>query len=40
MDTGACYEVKECAEIPFRKNKKIKGEELAVLEEKMDAKKC
>ena len=36
MDTGACYGVRECAEIAFRKNKMMKGGELAVLEEKMD----
>lgn len=40
MDTGACYRVKECAEIAFRKNKNIKEEELTVLEEKMDTKIC
>ena len=33
-DTGACYVVKKCAEIVFRKGKIIKGEGLAVLEEK------
>ena len=37
IDTGACYGVKKCAEIVFRKSKMIKGEGLAVLEEKMDA---
>ena len=37
MDTGACYGVNKCAEIVFRKNKIIKGEGLAVLEEKIDA---
>ena len=37
MDTGAYYGVKKCAEIVFRKGKMIKGEGLAVLEEKMDA---
>ena len=37
MDTGVGYEVKKCAEIVFRKDKMIKGGELAVLEEKMDA---
>ena len=37
IDTGACYRVKKCAEIVFRKSKMIKGEGLAVLEEKMDA---
>ena len=36
MDTGACCGVKKCAEIVFRKSKMIKGEGLAVLEEKMD----
>ena len=33
VDTGACYGVKKCAEIVFRKGKMIKGEG----EEKMDA---
>ena len=37
MDTGACYGVKKCAEIVFRKGKIIKGEGMAVLEEKVDA---
>ena len=37
MDTGACYRIKKYAEIVFRKGKMIKGEGLAVLEEKMDA---
>ena len=37
MDTGACYGVKKCAEIVFRKGKMVKGEGLSVLEEKMDA---
>ena len=37
LDTGACYEVKKCAEIVFKKGKMIEREELAVLEEKMDA---
>ena len=37
MNTGACYGVKKCAEIIFRKGKMIKGEGLAVLGEKMDA---
>ena len=37
MDTGECYGVKKCAEIVFSKGKIIKGEGLAVLEEKMDA---
>ena len=34
IDTGACYGVKKCAEIVFRKGKIIKGEGLVVLEEK------
>ena len=39
MDTGACKGVKdaECAEIVYRKDKMIRGEGQAVLEEKMDA---
>ena len=37
MDTGACYGVKKCAEIVFKKGKMIKGEGLTVLEEKMKA---
>ena len=37
MDIGACYRVKKCAEIVFRKGNLIKVEGLAVLEEKMDA---
>ena len=37
MDTGVCYRVKKCAEIVFRKGKMIKGEGLAVSEEKMVA---
>ena len=37
MGTGACYGVKKCEEIVFRKGKMIKGEGLAVLEENMDA---
>ena len=37
MDTGACYGVKKCAEIVFRRGKMIKGEGLTVLEEKMEA---
>ena len=37
MDTGVCYGVKKCGDIVFRKGKMIKGEGLAVLEEKMDA---
>ena len=37
MNTGACYGVKKCTEIVFRKGKMVKGEGLAVLEEKMKA---
>ena len=37
MDTGACYGVKKCAEIVFKKGKMIKGEGLTVLEERMEA---
>ena len=37
MDTGACYGVKKCAEIVFKKGKMIKGEGSTVLEEKMKA---
>ena len=37
MNTGACYGVKKCVEIIFRKGKTIKGEGLAVFGEKMDA---
>ena len=37
MDIGACYGVKKCAEIVFRKGKMVKGEGLSVLEEKMKA---
>ena len=37
MDTGACYGVKKCAEIVFKKGKMIKVEGLTVLEEKMKA---
>ena len=37
MDTGACYGVKKCAEVVFKKGKMIKGEGLTVLEEKMKA---
>ena len=36
MDTGACYGVKKCADILFRKGNIIKEEEWAVLEEKLD----
>ena len=28
MDTGACYGVKKCAEVVFRRGKMIKGEGL------------
>ena len=37
MHTGVCYGLTESPEIAFRKSKMIKGEELAVLGEKMDA---
>ena len=37
MDTGACYGVKKCAEIVFRKDKMVKGEGLMVLEDKTKA---
>ena len=37
MDTGACYRVKKCAEVVFRRGKMIKGEGLTVLEETMEA---
>ena len=37
MDTGACYGVKKCAEIVFKKGKMVKGIGLTVLEEKMKA---
>ena len=37
MDTGACYGVKKCAEIVFRKGKMVKSEGLQVLEKKMNA---
>ena len=37
MDTGACYGVKKCAEIVFKKGRMVKGEGLTVLEEKMKA---
>ena len=36
IDTGACYGVKKCAVIVFRKGKMMKGEGLVVLEEKID----
>ena len=34
MDTGTCYKVTEYPKIAFRKDKMLKGEGLAVLEEK------
>ena len=37
MDTGACYGVKKCAEIVFKNGKMVKGDGLAVLEERMKA---
>ena len=37
MTTGACYGVRKCAEIVFRKGKMVKGVALAVLGEKMKA---
>ena len=37
METGACYGVKKCAEIVFRKSKMVKSEELQAFEEKMNA---
>ena len=37
MTTGACYGVRKCAEIVFRKGKVVKGVGLAVLGEKMKA---
>ena len=37
MDTGACYGVKKCVEIVFKKSKMVKGIGLTVLEEKMKA---
>ena len=37
MDTGACYGVKKCAEVIFKNGKMVKGEGLAVLEERMKA---
>ena len=37
MNTGPCYGVKKCADIVFEKGKMIKGEALAVLEERMEA---
>ena len=37
MDTGACHGVKKCAEVIFKNGKMVKGEGLAVLEERMKA---
>ena len=37
MDTGACYGVKKCAEIVFRKERMVKGKGSPILEEKMKA---
>ena len=37
LDTGACYGVKKCAEIVFKRGKMIKGEGLSVIKEKMKA---
>ena len=37
MDTGACYGVKKCAEVISKNGKMVKGEGLAVLEERMKA---
>ena len=37
LDTGACYGVKKCAEIVFKRGKMIKGEGLSAIEEKMKA---
>ena len=34
LDTGACYGVKKCAEIVFKRGKMIKGEGLSVMEKK------
>ena len=34
MDTGACYGVRKCSEIVFRKGKMIKREGLAVWKKK------
>ena len=36
-DTGACYGVKKCAEMVFKKGKMVKGEGLDILEERMKA---
>ena len=37
FDTGACYGVKKCAEIAFKKGKMVKGEGLQILRERMKA---
>ena len=37
LDTGACYGVKKCAKIVFKRGKMIKGEGLSVIKEKMKA---
>jgi hypothetical protein len=37
VDTGACYGVKKCAEIVFKNGKMVKGDGLAVLEERIKA---
>ena len=37
LATGACYGVKKCAEIVFKRGKMIKGEGLSAIEEKMKA---
>ena len=37
MDTGACYGVKKCVRVIFKNGKVVKGEELAILEERVKA---
>ena len=37
MDTGACYGMKKCAEAIFKDGKMVKGEGLAIFEERMKA---
>ena len=37
METEACYGVKKCTGIVFRKDKMIKGERFTVSEDKMEA---
>ena len=37
LDTGACYGVKKCPEMVFKRDKMMKGEGLSVIEEKMKA---